>query len=79
MVEEGLRKANDDIKTGRERMDYACYIAEGLPIGSGPVEAACKHLVKERYDLSGARGACTKVGNVLALRVAIANEERELH
>lgn len=76
---EVLRKAIDYIDTGRERMDYARYIAEGLPIGSGPIEAACKHLVKERYDISGARWSRAKVGNVLALRVAIANEEWELH
>lgn len=75
---EVLRRAIDYIENGRDRMDYARFVEEGLPIGSGPIEAACKHLVKERYDLSGARWSRGKVGNILALRVAIANEEWDI-
>ncbi len=37
----------------RERMDYAAYIAKGLPIGSGVVEAACKTLATQRMKRSG--------------------------
>lgn len=37
----------------RERMDYAAYIAKGLPIGSGVVEAACKTLATQRLKRSG--------------------------
>jgi len=37
----------------RERMDYATYIAKGLPIGSGVVEAACKTLATQRMKRSG--------------------------
>lgn len=76
---EKLRLAIGYIERGRERMDYASYIAEGLPIGSGPIEAACKHIVKERYDIAGARWSRENSGNVLALRLAIANGEWELY
>jgi hypothetical protein len=39
----------------RHRMRYHQFAAEGLPIGSGVVEAACKTLVSQRMKLSGMR------------------------
>jgi len=36
-----------------DRMDYAGYQAQGLPIGSGVVEAACKTLATQRLKRSG--------------------------
>lgn len=37
-----------------ERMHYNEYLAAGLPIGSGCVEGACGHLVKDRMERTGA-------------------------
>jgi len=39
----------------RERMRYQRFAADGLPIGSGVVEAACKTLVTQRMKQSGMR------------------------
>ena len=39
----------------RKRMQYARIQAMGLPVGSGPVEAACKTLVAQRMKQSGMR------------------------
>jgi hypothetical protein len=39
----------------RDRMRYQQFAADGLPIGSGVVEAACKTLVTQRLKLSGMR------------------------
>jgi hypothetical protein len=39
----------------RDRMRYQQFAAEGLPIGSGVVEAACKTLVTQRMKQSGMR------------------------
>ncbi len=39
----------------RARMGYAAAKAQGLPIGSGVVEAACKTLVTQRMKRSGMR------------------------
>ena len=39
----------------RKRMNYAEVKAQGLPIGSGVVEAACKTLVAQRMKQSGMR------------------------
>jgi hypothetical protein len=37
----------------RERMHYAQYLREGLPIASGVIEATCKTLVTQRLKQSG--------------------------
>jgi hypothetical protein len=39
----------------RTRMRYDEYLANGWPIASGPVEGACKHLIKDRMERSGMR------------------------
>ncbi|MEO5729474.1 MAG: hypothetical protein ABI134_33550 [Byssovorax sp.] len=42
-------------RNNRHRMRYHEFAAEGLPIGSGVVEAACKTLVTQRMKQSGMR------------------------
>lgn len=64
-----------DLKTQRtffarnkHRMNYASFRARGLPIGSGPVEAACKTLVKARMCRSGMRWSRQGGQRILDLR-----------
>src|SRR5262249_3383696 len=40
-----LEKIVAYLRRNRERMRYDAYLREGLPIASGAVEGACKHLV----------------------------------
>lgn len=63
------------LRGGAHRMDYARYEADGWPIGSGAIEGTCKHLVKERFALTGAHWRRKIIGDVLALREAIFNDE----
>jgi hypothetical protein len=65
------------LEKGRPRMDYPRYREDGWPIGSGAIEATCKHLVKERFNLTGARWKRGRLKYVLALRLSIFNEEWE--
>ena len=53
----------------QEHMNYAIYVELGYPIGSGPVESACKTIVKERLCRSGMRWNRESGGKVLNLRV----------
>jgi hypothetical protein len=39
----------------RTRMRYDEYLANGWPIASGPVEGACKNLIRDRMERSGMR------------------------
>jgi hypothetical protein len=63
------------LEEGKHRMDYPRYRAQGWPIGSGAVEATCKHLVKERMCVSGARWKRKNIPAVMALRLCRANGE----
>ena len=47
---------------------YDQYLAAGLPIASGVIEGACRHLVKDRMDLTGARWGLKGAEAVLKLR-----------
>lgn len=75
----GVRKRLDEeikyLQAGRERMDYARFESEGWPIGSGAVEGACKHLVKERFCVTGAHWRRKNIPKLLALRQSIFNGE----
>lgn len=51
------------------RMDYALYIALGLPIGSGVTEAACKTVIKQRFCRSGMKWKRESGATILQLRV----------
>lgn len=45
----------DYLHHNRARMRYDEYLAQGWPIASGPVEGACKNLIKDRMERSGMR------------------------
>lgn len=49
-------------------MRYDEYLAEGLPIATGVIEGACRHLVKDRMDITGARWSLSGGEAVLRLR-----------
>jgi len=63
------------LERGRHRMDYARYEKEGWLIGSGAIEGTCKHLVKTRFSVTGARWRRRNIPQILALRLAIFNNE----
>ena len=64
-----IEKEETYFRRNRQKMNYHEYVAEGLPIGSGPVEAACKTIVKARMCQSGMRWSKTGGQHVLNLRV----------
>ncbi len=47
---------------------YHEYLSAGLPIATGVIEGACRHLVKDRMDLTGARWSLAGAEAVLRLR-----------
>jgi hypothetical protein len=42
-------------RTNAERMRYSTYRDQGLPVGSGAVKSAAKHLVQQRMKRAGMR------------------------
>ena len=69
---EALRKLEVYLKNNADRMDYPRYRVAGLPIGSGPVESACKCLVGTRCKQAGMRNwRCRRAEAILRLRAAL--------
>jgi len=52
----------------RTHMRYHQYLANGWPIASGPVEGACKNLIKDRMERSGMRWTEKMAEAVVQLR-----------
>ncbi len=61
-------KCTDYLLKNKERFDYATALANGWPIATGIIEGACRHLVKDRMDLTGARWSLDGAEGVLRLR-----------
>jgi hypothetical protein len=59
----------------RDRMKYDEYLAAGYPIGSGVVEGACRHLVKDRMERTGMRWLPSGAQAMLDLRATYLNDE----
>ena len=60
-------------------MRYDEYLADGLPIATGVIEGACRHLVKDRMDLTGARWGLEGAEAVLRLRALRASGDFEAY
>ena len=54
-------------------LDYPTALKQGWPIATGIIEGACRHIVKDRMDLTGARWGLTGAEAVLKLRAIKAN------
>jgi hypothetical protein len=54
-------------------LDYPTALAAGWPIATGVIEGACRHLVKDRMDLTGARWGLDGAEAILKLRTLISN------
>ena len=56
-------------------MHYPSYLSHGWPIASGVIEGACRHLVKDRCELSGMRWSQSGAENLLRLRAVAENND----
>ncbi len=54
-------------------LDYPKALKEGWPIATGVIEGACRHLVKDRMDITGARWGLVGAEAVLKLRALRSN------
>jgi hypothetical protein len=54
-------------------LDYPKALAAGWPIATGVIEGACRHLVKDRMDITGARWGVQTAEAILKLRALHAN------
>jgi len=74
---EAVEKAINYMDNNREFMRYDEYLAKGYPIGSGVVEGACRHLVKDRMELAGMHWSKPGAQAILELRAVETNRDWE--
>ena len=65
---EPLDRCADYLLNHRDYLHYDHYLAHGFPIATGVIEGACRHLVKDRMELTGARWGIDSAESVLRLR-----------
>ena len=63
-----LEGVADYLYRNRTRMRYDEYLANGWPIASGPVEGACKNLIRDRMERSGMRWTPQMAEAIVQLR-----------
>ena len=61
-------KAANYIDNNQARLRYDKALLQGLPIATGVIEGACRHLVKDRMDITGARWGLPRAEAILKLR-----------
>ncbi len=63
----------DYLLAKRPYLDYPTALKNGWPIATGVIEGACRHLVKDRMDITGARWGLAGAEAILTLRALITN------
>jgi hypothetical protein len=61
------------LKAKQEFLGYNTALAAGWPIATGVIEGACRHLIGDRLDISGARWGLQSAEAVLKLRAVNTN------
>ena len=68
-----LHQVRNYLQRNQPFMDYAYYLQQGWPIGTGVIEGVCRHLVKDRIELSGMPWTVDGAEALLALRAVNEN------
>ena len=68
-----VRKTVRYLQTKAPFLDYPTALAAGWPISTGVIEGACRHLVNDRLDITGARWSTDGAEAILKLRAIRAN------
>jgi hypothetical protein len=68
-----LAKVVGYFENNRDHMRYDVYLREGYPIGSGVIEGACRHVIKDRMERAGMLWTLERASALLRLRVVHTN------
>ncbi len=76
---EKLTKTANYFERNLPHMHYQTYLARGWPIASGVIEGACRHFVKDRFELSGMRWTQEGAEHLFCLRAVAENGDWEAY
>ncbi len=65
---EAVDKCANYFVKNKRRLQYGEALSAGLPIASGVIEGACRHLINDRLDITGARWSLQGAEAILKLR-----------
>ena len=65
---DGVDKCAKYLIKNKTRLKYDVALTEGFPIASGVIEGACRHLINDRLDITGARWSLSGAESILKLR-----------
>jgi hypothetical protein len=60
-------------------LDYPTALASGWPIATGVIEGACRHIIADRLDITGARWSLAGAETILQLRALHANGDLDTY
>jgi hypothetical protein len=63
----------DYLTTNQPHLNYHHALSAGWPIATGVIEGACRHLIKDRMDITGARWGLATAEAILQLRALTTN------
>ena len=72
---ENADKCADYLLHYRDYLRYDQYLAKGYPIATGVIEGACRHLVCDRMDITGARWRLDRAEAVLQIRALRSSDD----
>ena len=73
----GADEAADYLTSKAPYLNYPVALGSGWPIATGVIEGACRHIVADRFDVTGARWGLPGAEAILKLRALRSNEDFE--
>jgi hypothetical protein len=74
---EGADTCATYLENKKDYLDYPAFLAAGRPVASGLIEGACRWLVKDRMEVTGARWGLEGAEAVLKLQALVGNGDFE--
>jgi hypothetical protein len=74
-----IRKTLSYLENKQPYLDYPRALAAGWPVATGVIEGACRHLVKDRMGITGARWSVEGAQAILWLRAIRANGDLDAY
>ena len=62
-----------------EMLRYDHFMQQGYPIATGVIEGACRHLIADRFEITGARWSLKTAEGILRLRAIRSSGDWELY
>ncbi len=62
-----------------DMLRYDHYMQQGYPIATGVIEGACRHLIADRFEITGARWSLKTAEGILRLRAIRSSGDWELY